>query len=316
MTVARCNYCRKSDVAPLFPGMERNSTCDERFEVVQCNNCGLVFTYPQATEEQLPEVYDELYYGKENIRFVGIIENFIHFLLRFRIRKILPYVSKGSILEIGCGRGDFLYELKKIGWDIHGNEISELSAQKAQKLLGDRIIIGSINEKFEDSFFDVVIIYHVLEHLPDPMETLKEIARIIKKDGLLLIAVPNMDSILAKIFKTCWFGFGMAENNYYFSRKTLGNYLSKTGFLITKERHFSLEHDPFGALQSMLNLLDENDNYLYNRFHASSWGEGHHLRNILTIAGGTLLFPIAFLLSLYGALTKQSTTLEVYARKV
>ena len=58
MTAARCNYCRKSDVAPLFQGMERNSTCDERFEVVQCNSCGLVFTYPQATGEQLAEVYD------------------------------------------------------------------------------------------------------------------------------------------------------------------------------------------------------------------------------------------------------------------
>ncbi|MBU0952732.1 MAG: class I SAM-dependent methyltransferase, partial [Elusimicrobia bacterium] len=152
--------------------------------------------------------------------------------------------AKGKILDVGCGPGEFLSFAKKDGWETFGTEISAFAAAHAAKKFGLNVFTGDLREaKFPDNNFDVVTIWHVLEHMPDPSAVLKEINRIIKPSGVLVIAVPNLNNYIYmlaytvfKLKKLKLFVMGEREIHVsFFTSKTLRNLLDKTGFKIIKE---------------------------------------------------------------------------------
>ncbi len=143
-------------------------------------------------------------------RKVGLLKRIFiwFFYLTYRSRlDIIPFTGEGKVLDIGCGNGRFLSTMRKFGWQPYGVEKNPKASKYARDELHLDVKTGDLLHcEYKDSSFDAVTMWHSLEHIYDPLDTLKEIGRILNNNGLLVVAVPNIDSFVAKVFKTYWYG--------------------------------------------------------------------------------------------------------------
>jgi SAM-dependent methyltransferase len=160
-------------------------------------------------------------------------------------RYVERLVHPGRLLDVGCATGDFLVEMNRHGWDTVGIEPNERAAQLAQER-GCRVMVGTLEHaQFGADSFDVITMWHVLEHVSDPLEQLAAAKRILKSKGLLIFCVPNLHSLEAKIFGHLWAGFDVPRHAYAFSRKGLKSLFDQTGFTPVETRSF------FGGFNSL-----------------------------------------------------------------
>lgn len=270
-----CNLCSKNDTKLVFK--------INGHRIVKCVNCSLMYINPRLKEKSLHEIYKKEYYENAEFKnsntqslfgydlYIEEKEDVVNTFKR-RLEVIEKYKKKGKILDIGCATGFFLELAKSRGWDVYGNDVSKFACEYARKKLGLKNIVhgGLTKVKFKDGMFDVVTIFDVIEHLPDPKKALKVINRLLKKDGLLVLITPNSGSLAAKILGKRWEEFRRArEHIYFFSTKTLSEMLQKTGFTVLKTesagRYFSLESAArrgklyfkgiFSALEYIINIL-------------------------------------------------------------
>jgi SAM-dependent methyltransferase len=150
---------------------------------------------------------------------------------RGRLDRHLPPASWGrKMLDVGCGAGVSLDHAKRYGWDTYGLEISEAAVEAAQRR-GHTVVLGRLAQaSFDPESFDVVRLWHVLEHLPDPREALVTIHRLLRPGGRLWLEVPNMRSAAAWIFRSRWFNLDAPRHLYAFSPGTLLALLRESGF--------------------------------------------------------------------------------------
>jgi len=133
---------------------------------------------------------------------------------------MIPYQGEGEILDVGCGNGGWLTKLRNAGWKTTGVEIDGPAAQAANET-GLSVFGGTlIDAEFPDKSFDVVRLHYVFEHLINPKETLDEIHRILKPDGIALIRIPNIDSAMFKLFKEHWFALDIPRHVFHYAPKT------------------------------------------------------------------------------------------------
>lgn len=264
MEYVSCNLCKTENAKLLFPVKDINQRQEGIFSIVQCNSCGLVYLNPRPTKEEISKFYPNDYYisqDKQSKLSVPALGGAIG-----RFRKILKYKKGGKILDIGCKRGDYLVEFERHGWEIYGLELSSLAAQYAREKYGFDVITGDLlDTNLPDRKFDVVSLWGVLEHLRYPFETLEEVRRIIKDDGLLVIYVPNFDSFQARIFRDNWFHLDAPRHLFHFSPSTIKTLLKKTGFRIESITHFHFFPNYVGLRVSLLYLLKK-----YNVFSEST----------------------------------------------
>jgi 2-polyprenyl-3-methyl-5-hydroxy-6-metoxy-1,4-benzoquinol methylase len=206
------------------------------FKVVRCNNCGLAFVAPLPDVDSLSTHYHhEEYYRawieKQKAQRLRLWQRRFRDMQRFR--------RSGKLLDVGCGLGTFVKISKDNGFDATGTEVSDFAVQYAYEAYGLNIIPGALEAlRFPDDCFDVVTIWHVLEHLPSPRATLTEIHRILKKGGMLAVAVPNINEHIFRFAYRLVRGrelklFSVDDKElhlYHFSQKTLQLILEKTGF--------------------------------------------------------------------------------------
>lgn len=152
------------------------------------------------------------------------------------INLVKKYTDKGKLIDVGCGTGNFLHLAKKTGFDVWGVEISAWASEYARKKRGLRVITGTLEEtNFQKSFFDVATIFDVLEHVDDPLNTLKKINRILKSDGWIFLTVPNFYRIFWRLDPKKDDIFSK-EHLYYFTPRTLSEMLSIANFKIVSIR--------------------------------------------------------------------------------
>jgi 2-polyprenyl-3-methyl-5-hydroxy-6-metoxy-1,4-benzoquinol methylase len=224
----RCNLCGQSN----FTVLEEDQP---PFRVLKCNNCSLIFVYPHPDHSELIGHYNKNYYvdwiGTQKDKRIRMWEERLHKLKRFR--------SGGWLLDVGCGEGLFLHLAKENGWQISGTELSSYAAGYASNSLKVDIFCGEILDAgFPRDFFDVVTMWHVLEHVKDPKAYLREVRHILKHEGLLVIAVPNVNAMImqiayriAKRRRLKLFSKEEKEVHlYHFAVDTIRAYLEKTGF--------------------------------------------------------------------------------------
>jgi SAM-dependent methyltransferase len=159
------------------------------------------------------------------------------------------------VLDVGCGRGVLLSGLARRGFEAHGFEMSASAASGVDPRAVVRVGKSLREADYPSAYFDQVIIWHVLEHLPDPRETLQEIRRVLKPGGRLVVAVPNYSSLQARCSGANWFHLDPPRHLFHFTAEGLRQLLASTGFDIEREHHFSLRQNPFGWVQSALNCL-------------------------------------------------------------
>jgi SAM-dependent methyltransferase len=222
-----------------------------------CQRCGTGETVPKPDPATLEAQYSEAYYGPDNVKFVPAVEAFVAWMTRKRTARVHALMGMtGRILEIGCGRGLLLHQLAQLGHECHGIERSALAARRAAQTEGIRVYTKPMEEcHFGSRHFDAVILWHVLEHLDHPQETLALISRVLKPGGLLYLEVPNLTSLQSCTTGKNWFHLDMEHHLYHFSHDGLQRLLLSSGFRIEKTTTLSLEQGPYGVLQSWLNVI-------------------------------------------------------------
>ncbi len=234
-------------------------------EIWRCRTCGTACRYPQPRTEQLDRHYAEDYYGPDNVKFLGTIERVIAWWTRRRALRIDKQIGcRGRVLEIGCGRGLLLRELARLGHECHGTERSELAARRARATAGIHVCTKPLEEcGFPEAYFDFVVLWHVLEHLPAPGQTLQLLAKLLKPGGVLYLEVPSLSSWQAQLSGRNWFHLDPDRHLFHFTADGLRQLLGRQHFHYLRRATLSLEQGPYGVLQSWLNGLGFRPQKLY-----------------------------------------------------
>jgi len=243
----KCNLCGSDNYKIVYPAKYDKITQQEFVEkfrssgdellldqLVQCKNCKFKYINPHIKQELIIKGYNE-----------GTDENFVsqakgrELTFEKSLKLIEKHAKKGKILDIGTAGGSFLHVAKKRGWEVYGIEPNKWLCQWGKKNYGINIKQGTIfDNKFKNEYFDVITLWDVLEHVPDPTKNLNEINRILKTGSILVVNYPDIDSWLSKAMGKKWI-FLLSVHLFYFNRKTIRKMLKKTGFKIVKIKpHF------------------------------------------------------------------------------
>jgi SAM-dependent methyltransferase len=312
-----CLACGSSTYEKLFAAPSDPVIEFGYFDVVACTRCGLRYTNPRPIAAAVAHFYGTAYYGPEHRRFFGPLENLITFFRRRRLDRVERHRRTGRLLDIGCGRGLFLALARQRGWEVAGTELSPEAAASGRQKYELSVFAGDVTQaQYPTNHFDVVTLFHVLEHLSLPRATLEEVKRILKPRGLLVVAVPDAGGWQARWGGPHWFHVDVPRHTVHFTRESLADMLRRTGFAIVREYHFSLEYDPFGLLQTWYNWLGFDHNLLYTALRRRDWWRDLNFRKCAQLGGLLLLLPllglVAVSLSLIAALLRRGGTLEVH----
>jgi len=233
------------------------------FEIAVCARCGLGRTEPSPAD--LSSYYPSGYYGSGGIRFKPFVEAAIRVFRGARVAAVSrAHPAPGAVLDVGCGRGLMLAELARRDWQAVGVEISEAASRHAREELGLDVRIGELADcHFPAASFDVVTLFHVLEHLRDPEAALTEARRVTAPEGRLLVEVPNFGSLQARLAGGRWFHLDAPRHVFHFTRGSLLRALEAAGFQPLQVATHSFEFGYYGMLQSLLNLATRRQNALY-----------------------------------------------------
>jgi 2-polyprenyl-3-methyl-5-hydroxy-6-metoxy-1,4-benzoquinol methylase len=231
--VGTCPICGASEFAS-FLVCKDHTTSGESFEIQNCKACGFAFTNPRPNSLTIGKYYASDSYISHNTKSNGLLDlaYFLarRFTLQWKKKLLSKYNGTGSLLDYGCGTGEFLNACKKDDRDCSGVEPSEQARKIALQKTG--ITILTKFEDLGDKKFDVITLWHVLEHVHDLNNIMAQLKDSLKKTGTLLIAVPNYESFDAKVYQQCWAGYDVPRHLWHFSKKTMTLLLKKHGLHI------------------------------------------------------------------------------------
>lgn len=171
----------------------------------------------------------------------------------------LTAVSHGRLLDVGCGSGDWLLSMRELGWNVAGNDF-DANAVKVAVDRGLDVTVGSLEQQnLPDDSFDAVTLSHVIEHLPDPIGTMRECARILKPGGKIVLLTPNCASLSHRFFKQDWRGLEPPRHLHVFSLKSMDRMLAMTGFEQRSVRPFIVTSVINDSLQLRWGRTNAND---------------------------------------------------------
>ncbi len=318
--MSECLLCNGVLEKRLLKDIKRDGT---NYEVFFCNRCKTGSTVPVPTHEELSRLYRAgNYRGTCGRRFNPLVESLIYLFRHLRRRRIERYIRKGRILDVGCGRGLFLDVMRRAGWEVAGAEFDEETALRSAEAYGMKVVSGSPYEwGLPSESFDVITLSHVLEHVRRPVEMISECSRLLRKGGLVVVAVPNIGSLQASAGRESWFHLDVPYHLCHFTEEGLTGLLQENSLSKMKVRHFDPEYNPFGWLQTLLNLSGIRMNFLYDVLKSGEmrkrrFAESKKRDVVLTLALLPFYLPLSFLLSfLESFVMKRGGTIEVYAVK-
>ena len=205
------------------------SVSGESFSLLLNEEYQLLKTHPQPTLDRLGMYYEFDDYFSHTDGKRTLFEKMYHFIKRRAIKNKLRLIEqhqpvKGKILDIGAGTGDFLLEAKNKNWETVGVEPNEKAKSIA---INKGVLFADTIEKLESNSFDVITLWHVLEHVPDVAHQVAELKRLLKPSGTLIIAVPNFKSFDANYYKTFWAAYDVPRHLWHFSKTAIEKLFDK-----------------------------------------------------------------------------------------
>jgi SAM-dependent methyltransferase len=250
-----CRFCGSSLVDLIYDTAQDYIT-GEIFEVWQCKNCAIAFTLPIPTDFSR-------YYPTNYRRYNPLILNILKFFYRLRARKWAQgFKIPGVAFELGCGDGLMLDTLRGMGWRVIGNERTLQSAFFARHKLELPVFVGGLDSLKPKPIFDLILLFQVLEHLEDPARIILQLSQLMKKNGKIIICVPNFGGWQSRFSKEKWFHLDVPRHLHHFNLTSLKFHLMESGLEIERSDYISFEHDPYGWIQSLLNIIDHKPNRL------------------------------------------------------
>ena len=289
------------------------------FRLVICDECGLGRLHPPPPAQTVESSYPPEYYGDYRNKFSGPVEFVVRRLAAYRARWLARKIRRGGrVLDVGCGRGILLRTFLEQGLETHGVETSRKAVQGADPRAEIAIAARLADVGYAPGYFDAVVLFHVLEHLPDPRATLEEIHRVLCPGGLLFVAIPNFSSWPARWAGPAWLHLDLPRHIFHFPLPALRRLLVDCGFRCELERHFSLTQNPFGWVQSALNRWGRLPrNGLYTLLHRRDPGApppyDRRTRFLFRLFWGCAM-PVALVLSIVAATARSGATVLVVAR--
>lgn len=279
-----CIVCGSRAAKTMFPARDRMFDLAGIFFEKKCQTCGLLRLSPMPTAQELKKYYPPGNYYSYGVNarpslfwrlrsyliLHSVRQNTLSRLISLFIRvpAIPAYVPGGKIMDVGCGSGDTLVLLKKIGWDVYGLDIDAAAIRVAHTRGLAKVTLGGYTslQKYPDHSFDAIRLYHVIEHLDNPELCLKIIKKKLKRGGQLIIGTPNCDSWLAGIGKQYWYNLDAPRHLFVFSPKTLQRFLVEQKFRVTATR-FCSGGGILGTIQYLLSdLLHKKISLIHNTF--------------------------------------------------
>jgi len=219
-----CVVCQNSEIRKAFVKQQK--------DFFRCASCGLIFIHPMPSLLELKDLYDKSYYTPWQAREGKMSDIKRHKSATFQkwIGVIEKHVAKGRILDIGCAMGFFLEVAQARGWEPYGVEVSEYSHAIASRKFSNRIFSGDLlDAHFACDHFDAVTLFDVIEHQRQPLETFKEVYRILKPRGIMALSTMNTCSLSSRFMGEKWPHY-KPEHLYCFSPSNMALALKACGF--------------------------------------------------------------------------------------
>ncbi len=275
---AACPGCSSTHSEPAFSGVGE-------WSLLGCRRCGLVYTWPDLPPDALARYYSEEYYahrpaawtpGRQRLLRSLILQRYFGYpvpeemrastwlrLLQPAVSLLAPArafwrtipraVAGGHLLDVGCGSGAYLARVRALGWQVSGVEPSARACSYARERLGLEVYCGTLDEQpFPEASYDVVTFWHSLEHSSHPGRDLQEAYALLRPAGLIMLEVPNWDSLQRRLFRRHWFHLDVPRHRVHFRRDVLRQYLESAGFV---DVQITPVPSPVGASGSLEGLL-------------------------------------------------------------
>lgn len=228
----KCPWCN-SENNHQFIKLKDYFLTNEEFEIIECDECKLLFTNPCPTPDRIGDYYKSENYLSHNEEKKGIFAEIYNYVKKINIKNKYKIAvgnldSEIRILDIGCGVGDFLLYAKENGCNTTGIEPSENARKIAEKKLNCKILSPEELENIPDNSFDIITMWHVLEHVADLKTEIQHLQRILKKDGRLILALPNYKSYDAEYYKDKWAAYDVPRHLNHFSQDSINNIFKET----------------------------------------------------------------------------------------
>jgi len=215
------------------------------WKIYRCTSCGLGVLDPRPTDEELTELYTRDYFASQYDEGVDLgspeFKKWLS-LLEHRVRFFSSKKAKGRLLDIGCGNGYFLALCRSKAYKVQGIDISEWAATYAIETLGLPVHVGQIDEvELPGRHFDIITLWHSLEHTRDPRYTIERAKGWLKANGILVIEVPNYEGRDARSYGEDWIGWQFPFHFFHFTPASLKRLLAECGFRVIKTKDFHSE---------------------------------------------------------------------------
>ena len=219
----------------------------EEFDLFKCQECGFVFTFRYPDEQNIGKYYESADYISHDDSakgFLNLIYIQVRSLMLKKKRRIIEKatgLTKGKILDIGCGTGYFAETMKKGGWDVTGIEPNVKARDFASRHFALDVRRPEDISELPAGIFDCITLWHVLEHFHDPYSYAAEINRLLRPGGVCLCALPNCSSFDANHYGKYWAAYDVPRHLWHFTPETFRLFSEKTGFHITETKPLPLD---------------------------------------------------------------------------
>jgi SAM-dependent methyltransferase len=306
-----CPVCSNSSTAPALAGSDvLFETTTKEFKLNACPLCNCLFLNPLPDDREIAGFYPSQYWwSASRPTFLKRAESLYR---RVALHGHVAFITSAArrwkagtplrLLDVGCGSATLLGQMKKRNFDVLGVDTSAEAAQVAAEENGVRVVLGTLqNAGLETSSFDLVTLFHVMEHVTNPRDVLDEVRRILKPRGTVVLQVPNIDSWQFRWFGAKWYGLDIPRHVIDYSRQSIVNLLEHCGFHIVRIRHFNLRDNAPALVSSLFPSLDPLSRPIRLRRRntresaALSWCK--HLLYFLLVLGA---YPVAMAEAAFG----------------
>ena len=216
-----------------------HSVSGEVFELIQNTEYGFLETQPKPAIDQLGQYYESEDYISHTDSKRNFFEKIYHVVRKIALKKKLKLINSCSpktkhLLDIGCGTGDFLQTAQHSNWTVFGVEPNDKARSIANKKTNNNVFNTNELSRFNKQSFDVITLWHVLEHLPNLEEQMSVFKKLLKPEGTLIIAVPNHKSYDAQYYKAFWAAYDVPRHLWHFDRDSIKKLLSKYNMEVVK----------------------------------------------------------------------------------
>jgi 2-polyprenyl-3-methyl-5-hydroxy-6-metoxy-1,4-benzoquinol methylase len=222
--LTKCPLC-KSGLFLNALKIKDHAVSDETFIICKCTSCDIRFTNPRPSAASIDRYYDFPEYYSHNDSVKSLRQLVYQTVRKIAIRKKITLINslvseKKTLLDYGCGTGEFIHKAKINGWDISGIEPNSKARKLATAKVGENIFLN-LDHLPRKQLFNVITLFHVLEHVHQLRKTVKRLIKHLKSNGYLIIAIPNPESFDANKYGEDWAGWDVPRHLYHFNNKAM-----------------------------------------------------------------------------------------------